>query len=370
MARLGKNANRSIAQMLSNKINRLLNTIVDELRSGQTPSKEEIDELDRLTKAQEFIKAQAAKSTRTVEIVGLCFALVILVILNLCRLHSTAVDVEVRATGCNFTLEESGKTILIPGEAGQILILKSATIQGADSVEPPDRNVNGAVDLRPNEIFQAGSPEPGKIGKIISLQAITLSKGVPYSISSGVEYAGNSRGLTLTTAGEIPVTAQFGEQISVPSVKGAPSTMAANQIIVKGKRLTFSLFSADDTHDLVVSRDVHISSIRFENSGASTILGGAAYIRGRARTTLSPGDILNLASKNSPILLRQMILKKGEITALLSATQATTISLGDMSLMPTMFQYARYLWPNEMYAALSAVAALWIAMRKWWKGTD
>lgn len=69
---------------------------------------------------------------------------------------------------------------------------------------------------------------------------------------------------------------------------------------------------------------------------------------------LRPSDLLKLES-NHPMLLRELTLTKGELKAIVSVPQATTILLGEKSprnLMPPVFQWVLYRWPSKPYATL------------------
>ena len=72
------------------------------------------------------------------------------------------------------------------------------------------------------------------------------------------------------------------------------------------------------------------------------------------------------------MLVRELTLAKGELKATLSAPHVTTLQLGEDSprnLMPTLFEWIRFRWPNHFYATLSALAALWLATRRWWESS-
>lgn len=139
---------------------------------------------------------------------------------------------------------------------------------------------------------------------------------------------------------------------------------------MEGKDLQFALYPADELHELAVFRDVHVSSISFEDAGRSTILSGTAYIKGTGGNGLAlrPSDLLVLSSTYR-MLLRELTLTKGELKVILSVPKATTILLGEDSprdLRPTLFQWILYRWPNQLYATVSALIAAWFALRRWW----
>ncbi len=72
------------------------------------------------------------------------------------------------------------------------------------------------------------------------------------------------------------------------------------------------------------------------------------------------------------MLVRELTLTKGELRATLSAPRVTTLQLGEDSprnLMPSLFEWIRFRWPNQLYATFSALAALWLATRRWWESS-
>jgi len=302
----------------------------------------------------------------------------VLIALCLVRLRSTSVDVELRATQVRFSLDKGTSTTLIPGEAGQILTLKRATVSGIETISPDDVTSGGRLELK-----AATAPDSDTNCKTIRnydpsirLFAIVLPPDSAFSIHASVAYSGNSRGLNLTAEGALPVKASVGKVISVPSTaKGVQSeTPAIDQVTVEGRDLQFALYPADELHELAVFRDVHVSSVSFEEAGRSTILNGIAYIRGRGTSGLAlrPSDLLVLSSGH-PMLLREVTLAKGELKVIATVPRATTILLGEDSprdLRPTLFQWILYRWPNQLYATLSALIAVWLALRRWWGSAE
>ena len=68
------------------------------------------------------------------------------------------------------------------------------------------------------------------------------------------------------------------------------------------------------------------------------------------------------------MIIRELTLSNGELKAIVSAGRATTILLGDdfpQNLMPTVFDWVRLRWPTQLYATLSALVALWLAVQRW-----
>jgi hypothetical protein len=363
---------------LSEQKAKKLATIAQELEKGGLPWGDDVDELERLGKLEAIFKSESAKRRRQLELVAL--SVVALVLIGLCfiRLRSTSVDVEVRATEVGFTLGSGTSTSLIPGETGQILTLKKATVSGIETALPDTSAEGGSLQLK-----AAAPPDRNLNNKIVGnydpsvrLFAVALPTDSAFTIHAGVAYSGNSRGLNLTMDGAAPVKASFGEVIHIPSSSKGVKAEAhgINQITVEGKALQLSLYPVDESRELAVFRDVHVSSISFEDAGRSTILNGTAYIRGRGASGLGlrPSDLLVISSGN-PMLLREITLAKGELKVIVSVPKATKILLGEDSprdLRPTLFQWMLYRWPNELYATLSALVAVWLALRRWWESPE
>jgi hypothetical protein len=363
---------------LSERRAQKLATIAQELEKDGQPSPDEVDELERLGKLEAIFKSGNARLTRQLELIAL--SVVVLVLIGLCfvRLRSTSVDLEVRATEVRFNLDKGTSTTLIPGETGQILTLKKAAISGIETMSPETSTDGGTLQLKaaapPDR--NANTKTEGNYDPSVRLFAIAIPSESAFSIQASVAYSGNSRGLNLTIEGAAPVKASFGQVIPIPfTSKGVKSEEhAINHITMEGKALQLSLYPADELHELAVFRDLHVSSITFENAGRSTILSGTAYIRGRGASglPLRPSDLLVLSSRY-PMLLREITLARGELKAIVSVPKATTILLGEdapRDLRPTLFQWILYRWPNELYAALSALIAVWLALRRWWGGTE
>jgi len=372
-----RNARTALKKLSERKVQRLA-TIAAELEKGEQPLSDDVDELDRLGQLEAIYKSLNAKLRRQLELGALGLVLLALIALCLIRLRSTSVDVELHATGVRFSLDKGTTTTLIPGETGQILTLNRTTVSGIETISPHGSANGGRLQLR-----AATGPDKNANTKAIRnydpsvrLFAIVLPSDSTFTVHASVAYSGNSRGLDLRTEGTMPVNASFGEVISVPSTtEGVQSAAPAiNHITVEGKDMQFALYPADQLRELAVFRDVHVSSISFSEAGHSTVLNGTAYIRGRGSrgVTLRPSDLLVLSSEH-PILLRELTLTKGELKVLATVPKATTILLGEDSprdLRPTLFQWILYRWPNQLYATLSALIAIWLALRRWWESAE
>lgn len=365
---------RAAMKKLSERTVQKLAIIAQKLEKGEQPSSDDVDEVASLGKLKAIFKSRNARLRRQLELVALAAVVLVLTGLCLIRLRSTAVDVELRATEVRFTLDKGTSTTLIPGETGQILTLKRATVSGIEAISPEASTNPGSLQLKaatpPSR--SSNTKITGTYDPSVRLFAIALPADSAFSIHARVAYSGNSRGLNLTTEGASPVNASFGEVIRIPTAnKGVESeTPGINQIAVEGKGLQFALYPADELHELAVLRDVHVSSISFEDAGHSTILSGTAYIKGGGGSGLAlrPSDLFAVSSAK-PMLLREMTLTKGELKVIVSVPKATMIVLrGDSprDLRPTLLQWMLYRWPNQLYATFSALIAVWLALRRWW----
>lgn len=364
-----------IVKRLSQRKAQMLATIAQNLEKGAQPSSEQVDELERLGKLETILKSANARMRRRVELFALSVLVLVLIVLSFLRLSYTSVDVELRATEVRFNLEKGTSATLIPGETGQILTLKKATVSGIETISPIAATNGNSLQLRAAKLPERSSGKTAETyDPSVRLFAIVLPSDSSFAIHASVAYSGNSRGLNLTTDGTLPVKASFGEVIRIPSVAKQNQSTGINQIAVEGKSLLFSLYPADELRELAVFRDLHVSSIGFEEAGRSTILSGTAYVRGRGSSSvaLRPSDLLVLKSRN-PMLLREITLNRGELKVIASVSKATTILLGEDSprdLRPTLFQWILYRWPNQLYAVISALIAAWLALRRWWESPE
>lgn len=366
----------AIIRKLSERRIQKLTAIAKELQKGTQPSSDDVDELERIGELETIFKSQDVRLRRRLELVAFGFVVLALGVLCFIRIQSTSVDIEVHATQVRFNLDSGASTTLIPGETGQILTLKRAIISGIESMAPDAFDGVNTLQLKaaiPPDA-KANVRFPPNYDPSVRLFAISIPPGSAFSIQASVAYSGNSRGLNLTTEGVAPVRASFGEVISIPSSSKTTTSEAhgINYIALEGKSLQLSLYPSDDQHELALFRNVHVSSISFEDAGRSTILSGTAYIRGRGANPLRPSDLLAVASQN-PMLLREITLAKGDLKVIVSVPKATTILLGEDSprdLRPTLFQWMLFRWPNEFYATLSALVAVWLALRRWWESKE
>jgi hypothetical protein len=97
------------------------------------PSEEDLDELERLDKLKAMVTAEVNDRRRAWDIVALVFTAILLLASSYFRVPSIPIDIDVRASEVHFEMTTGRQQALIPGEDGQILELKSATISGMNS---------------------------------------------------------------------------------------------------------------------------------------------------------------------------------------------------------------------------------------------
>jgi hypothetical protein len=367
---------RSPLELLSEEIARKLTALSDALRSGVPPSSEDLDRVEHLLKLKTILSADYNRRRKKLEIGLLCATALLLIGLTFVRLPSTAVDLDVRSTKVRLTLSGQRSATLIPGELGEILLLKQARISGADELLPATAGDSGSVELKQLVPETETASHRGSGELRVRLQEISIPSDSPLSIVVGVAYAADSRGLVFEASGSKPSTARFGEVIAIG--KAVPDSKevryAISPVRATGKDLTLELFPADSERPLTLFRDMQVSEVSFEDAGHSSILGGLAFIKSgsEGRVPVQPSDRLTIRSV-VPMLVRELILTKGELKTTLSAPGATAIQLGEDSprnLMPTLFEWIRFRWPNQLYGTLTALAALWLATRRWWGSSE
>jgi len=366
---------RTPPELLSEEMARKLTDLAAALRKGVAPSVEDLETIERLSKLKTLFSAHDNGRRKKIEIGFLCATALLLIGLAFVRMPSTAVDLDVRATKVRLALTNQRSASLIPGELGEILALKQARVSGADEVDPPTVGESGSFELNQFVPSSGTTTHGGSEDMAVRLQEISIPSDSPLTIAVGVAYAADSRGLVFEASGSKPSTARFGEVIPLGKEVHNEKTVryAISPVRAGGKNLSLELFPANSERQLTVFRDMHVSEVCFEDAGHSTILGGLAFIksRGEASVPLQPSDRLTIRSA-SPMLVRKLTLTKGELKATLSAPRATTIQVGEDSprnLMPTLFEWIRFRWPNQLYATLSALVALWLATRRWWESS-
>ena len=350
-----------------------------EVAGSQPPQRRVTIELapEQVSRLETLLSPPIKKADRRLDLIVIGAAAAVLVALFLIRVPRAVVDVELRATALQLDLSQGSQANIIPGETGQILSLKRAIVSGIQDLSPAGASDGDRLDLRaaPDESDKADLGASKKTDRSVRLFSITLPPNAPLSVDASVAYAGSARGVDLELQGNQPIEAAFGNVITLPSQGTASKSQvtAIQNIGAAGRDLRFSLFPSDEAHELAVFRNIRIAKISFESDGSPTILSGSLHIGGGgADVALRPSDRLVLLSKR-PIILRELALTDGQLKAVLSIPAATGINLGDdqpRDLRPSLLQWLLFQWPNELYAVLSAGAALWIATRRWLRGAE
>jgi hypothetical protein len=345
------------------------------LGHGQAPLAEQLEELERLDRLRAYLEAQKAKRNRKFEQIAVCVFLLTLVSLSFIRLRTTAVDIEIEANEIRLGLSAQSDSTLIPGESGQVLALKRLRVSGAEFVRPLTANGGGNLEL--DQIDSSDKRLSDSEDRAVRLQEVTIPSGHPEEIVTRVAYGLGPSGVAIQLSGAEPVTALMGQVISVPTQRSATGPTAngyaLRPIQATGKNLFLELYPLPREDELTIIRDLHIADISFEHSGHSTVLGGTVYVKAglSGKETLQPSDRLVVRS-DTPMLLRELTLSKGKLKAKLSVARAAVIEIGGDSardLKPSVFEWIRYRWPAQLYASISTLAAAWLAIRSWMKGT-
>lgn len=353
----------------------LLAAAAKELATAKEPSSDTLEHLENIDKLEKELRDGNARLRKKLELIALVVVSLALMALCLIRVKSTSVDIELHATEADFALNKGTSMTLIPGETGQILNLKRAIVSGIEATSPESPSGGGRLDLRSTESSEkhSGLKAERNYDPSVRLYSIVLPPDSAFTVRTSIAYSGNLRGLNLKAEGTLPIEASFGQVIRA-SGEDKREAQGIDQVTVDGRSLDFTLFPADELHELAVFRDVHVSNLSFQKDGRSTILSGTAYIRGGSPTgqALRPSDLLVLSTQR-PILLREVTLINGGLKVVASLPYASSILLGEDSpqeLKPTLFQWAVYRWPNQFYATLTALIAVWLAVRRWWESVE
>jgi hypothetical protein len=344
------------------------------LADGPVPSAILI-ELEGIEKIESTLPNKTRARSRLVDLIVFGTSAFAIAILFSVRLPQAAVDLELRATALEFAVEPASSTNLIPGEAGQTLALKRAMVTGIEDALPISVSNGGYLELRATAIDDSDITQR-RIDPSVRLFAIALPPDSSNAISMNIAYSGNTRGVSIGIQSAKPTEAALGRVIFAPSTPGkGPLQSAVEQISIAGKQLEFTLFPSDETRDLAIFRNTRLAHISFGKSGTSEILGGELRIRGRSDDSpiiLRPSDLLVIRSEK-PIILRELTLSGGQLKAILSASEAQVIGLGDVDmrdLRPTLLQWLLYRWPDEVYVILTAIIAIWLSIRRWWGASE
>lgn len=369
---------KRVEEQLSHEMERRVRALADKFRNGAEVTGDELDGVENLQRLKALLPGQKATSTRRVDTVLLCVCVVLLAIMMIVRLPSTAVDAEIHATKVQLKLDSQKDALLIPGEHGEILSLKEALIARADEITPSTSVEDKNLDLREAKPAAKGAAK-GVLGEgsndlSVRLQQISLPSNSPLSLVIGVAYSSESRGLLFEPSSAENSVAKFAEvtPATMDSKSSATPSYFFRPYRVSGKEMSLELFPSNQAGELTVFRDLHVAEINFMDGESSSILSGALHVRNSAQatTTLQPSDQLMLQGRNS-IVVRELVLSKGELKALVSVPKATAIQYGEDTLrdgMPTLLEWVHFRWPTELYVTLSALVGLWLAARRWWGG--
>ncbi|MBZ9711607.1 hypothetical protein LB543_33555 [Mesorhizobium sp. ESP7-2] len=349
----------------------LIGNLRQQVTSGEAPSPTSLARLARLDEVSNALKSLEPNRKRGTDLVALGVATLVLLTLCLIRLPHAPLDVTLRATSLKFDLLPTTTVTLLPGEAGQILSLEQAIVSGVEDASPSDAAPGGRLELNA-ETVDGDKTAPVKLDPSVRLYAIQLSPGAKFSVDTRIAYSGDTRGLDIAAQGSSSIEADFGRLIRV-GAPGQPLTVsnsAIQQVSVRGKMLRFALYPAEKQQDLAVFRNTAISSVAFEEAGDPTILSGAVDVGdGGQNFQLRPSDLLTVRSAK-PMIVRALSLQDGQLNVIMSAPEATVLRLGRDSpkdLRPSLLQWLLFHWPNELYAAVSAAVATWLAVRRWWE---
>jgi hypothetical protein len=330
-----------------------------------------IEELRQQVANGESPSPTSLSRKRAIDLIALGAATLVLLALCLIRLPHAPLDVRLRATSLKFDLLPTTTTTLLPGEAGQILSLEQAIVSGVEDASPNDAAPGGRLELDA-ETVEGAKTSRTNLDPSVRLYAIQLSPGAKFSVDTRIAYSGDTRGLDIAAQGAAPIEADFGRLIRVgaPAQPLTADNSAIQPVTVRGKALRFALYPAKKQHDLAVFRNTAISNVAFEDAGDSTILDGAIHVGdGGPSVQLRPSDVLTVRSAK-PMALRALSLQDGQLNVIISAPEATVVSVGRDSpkdLRPSLLQWLLFHWPNELYAAVSAAIASWLAVRRWWE---
>jgi len=368
---------KRVEEQLSQETERRVCALADKFRKGAEVTSDELDGIENLQRLKALLPAQKATPTRQIDAVLLCVFVVLLAVMMIVRVPSTAVDVEVHATKIQMKLAPQKDVLDIPGEHGEILSLKQALIARADEIIPSTSVEDRNLDLREAKAAAGGAakgvPCESFIDLGVRLQQISLPSNSSLSLVVGVAYSTQSRGLLFEPSSAEDSVAKFAEVTpATVDCKNSATPPYFRPYRVSGKEMSLELFPSDQAGELTVFRDLHVVEITFMDGENSSILSGALHVRNSAQATmtLQPSDRLMLQSRNS-IVVRELVLSKGELKALVSVPRATAIQYGEdtwQDAMPTLLEWVHFRWPTELYAALSALVGLWLAARRWWGG--
>lgn len=366
-------AKAELARQLDAELERRWELLQRQLQDGTSPTAPAADEIERIAKLRGLLpKAESNGRALDVSILGVAAALILAS--TLIRLPSAEVDLDVRVSGIKFDLAGSRAQLLIPGELGEILPLSHVRITGAEESFPPTLEKEAVLEIQqlkpPEEKKENGTPAASFP---VRLQMIEIPADVPVTMSLATAYALNKRGLTIGALSTQRTRAQFGEVIEVGPVTGGAKSRrrAIRPFLVTGKAISIDLFPVQTDGAMTVFRDLRAPAISFQREGGSSVLAGEATVKAGPTPSivLQAGDRVDLRSLDA-MLLREVTFDKTGIRVKLTASNATTFALGERNLIPTLFDWLRFRWPTQLWGAIGALVTLWLATRRWWRGSQ
>ena len=369
-------------QIVSDAIDRQLSTLAAEIFRHGVPSTNQLEELERLSKLHCFLLGRMKRPHVRGRVFAIFFvlsAVVILLSLAYRRVSSSAVELDVKAANIEVDLTDSRENLLIPGELDEVLPLSHAEISGIETSDGP-------LDLQIGETLTLRTLQPARqmnMDLAVRFQQLGVPKDGPFSLNMSTAYAPGGRGLILTTAAPQPSSAHFAIVVprnpsKVPqSLKDATaaSDHIFNAVSASGRNLRIEMYPAQAQHAITILRNVEVKAIRFHTSQAdegSSILNGSAQVRDLGNSILiQSGDEVMVAGAR--LRVRELTFKDGQFQVSISSPSASLLFVGadpPRNVMPTLFERISARWPTQLYATLSAIVVLWIALAKWWKGTE
>jgi hypothetical protein len=379
---------KSAERILSEAIDRHLADLASKIGGDPLPPLDELERMQALSRLRESLTptAEVKASPGRPHIFGIAFVsavVAILLCLAFLRVSSTAADFDVEASNIELDFSGGGDSILIPGELEELIPLSHAEISGIESSDLPANAPTGdSLELPPPPQVSGGTnPTPS-----VELQQVSPPKSGPFTLNLDTAYETGGRGIVLSTVANQTSTAQFNAPIypkpspaggSVSSQTSSPDHKSHNAptvgYMVTGRELRLELYPPKTQGSVTILRNVDVEAIRFhtaEPDHETAVLGGSAFVRdlGDHPLPIQPGDELDFAG--APIRVRQLIFNNGRFELSVSVPKASKIQLGvdpPRNLMPTIFERLSARWPTQLYATLSAIVLLWLALEKWWK---
>ena len=129
----------SVARWCSEELSRRYHAVNEALQQKNSPATEDLEAIERYSKLKGLLPTTDSRH-RLLDVGVLLLIAFLVLICAFVRLPSTAVDLDIRATGVKVTLAGKRSELLIPGELGEILELNQARIYQAEQMlPPPDR---------------------------------------------------------------------------------------------------------------------------------------------------------------------------------------------------------------------------------------